>query len=320
MSDHMNALLVGAGYMGREYHKVLQKQGITHAVVCRSEETALRFQNEMGELPLFGGVETVISRIDHIPAHAIVAVNVDELMETSICLIKAGVRRILVEKPGGLSSEQIKNVKDIAEQFGSEVYVAYNRRFYASVDKALEFVERDGGVTSFSFEFTEWGHKIASLSHTQRIKDAWLLANSSHVIDLAFFLGGYPKEISAFKSGKLDWHKSASKYAGAGITEKGALFSYQANWDAPGRWAIEILTKEHRLYLKPLEKLFVQEKGSIDINEVLIENEFDLKFKPGLYNQTSAFLSGNDERLLSISDQLGHMSTYEAIENGTDKY
>ena len=31
-----------------------------------------------------------------------------------------------------------------------------------------------------------------------------------HVVDLAFFLGGKPEEISTFISGSLDWHPSAS--------------------------------------------------------------------------------------------------------------
>ena len=39
----------------------------------------------------------------------------------------------------------------------------------------------------------------------------------------------------------------AALVAGAGVTENGALFSYHANWEAPGRWSVEIMTKKRRL-------------------------------------------------------------------------
>ena len=98
-------------------------------------------------------------------------------------------------------------------------------------------------------------------------------------IDLAFFLGGEPKELSCFTFDKLAWHKPAV-FTGAGITNTGALFSYQANWNAPGRWGIEILTSQHRLYLRPMEKLQIQNTGSVDISEVEIDDQLDKEFKP----------------------------------------
>ena len=57
------------------------------------------------------------------------------------------------------------------------------------------------------------------------------------------------------------------------------LFSYQANWNAPGRWGIEILTSQHRLYLRPMEKLQIQNTGSVDISEVEIDDQLDKEFK-----------------------------------------
>ena len=41
----------------------------------------------------------------------------------------------------------------------------------------------------------------------------------------------------------LDWHSSSSQFCGSGITDKGALFSYSADWESPGRWGIEIKTE-----------------------------------------------------------------------------
>ena len=315
MSNNVSVLLVGAGYMGKEYGKVIKSLGIPFQVVCRTEASAIRYNEEIGVKSLYGGIAKVISELSDIPDSAIVAVNVESLASTVCCLLENGVKEILVEKPAGLNRIEIEKVLNKCHSKEAKVYVAYNRRFYASTEKAMQMINEDGGVSSFNFEFTEWGFKIEKTGHIPAVKEEWLLANSSHVIDLAFFLGGYPKEMSSYSSGSLPWHSRASQYSGAGITDNGTTFSYQANWDAPGRWAVEVLTKEHRLYLKPMEKLYIQNRGSVAVEEVLIDDKLDVEFKPGLYKQTKAFLSHEkDPRLLTIEEQLNHMRIFEKIE------
>lgn len=315
MPDNINVLLIGTGYMGKEYSKVLRSLGVSHIGICRSEDSAERFTSETGVKALFGGLDNAFGKISPIPQKAIIAVSVDQLANTAISLIERGVKEILIEKPAGLKRVEIEKIMYSSNKFDSDVYVAYNRRFYASTEKALDIISKDGGVSSFNFEFTEWGFRIADSPHSPKVKEEWLLANSSHVIDLAFFLGGEPSEMSSFHSGSLSWHSRASKYAGAGVSDKGALFSYQANWDAPGRWAVEVLTREHRLYFKPMEKLFIQNKNSVVVEEVKIDDQIDVKFKPGLYKQVKAFLSEEiDPRLLTIEEQVKHLDFYDKIE------
>lgn len=315
MSNNVSVLLVGAGYMGKEYGKVLKDLGIPFQVVCRSEASAKKYNEEIGVMPLYGGIDKVISELSDTPDSAIVAVNVESLASTVCNLIENGVKEVLVEKPAGINRAEIEKVSKVCCLYDAQVYVAYNRRFYASTEKALQIINEDGGVSSFNFEFTEWGFKIEKTGHIPAVKEEWLLANSSHVIDLAFFLGGYPKEMCSYSSGSLQWHSRASQYSGAGITENGTTFSYQANWNAPGRWAVEVLTNEHRLYLKPMEKLYIQNKGSVAVEEVAIDDKLDVDFKPGLHKQTKAFLSREkDLRLLTIEEQVNHMRIYEMIE------
>ena len=142
----------------------------------------------------------------------------------------------------------------------------------------------------------------------------WFLANSSHVVDLAFYLGGKPKEISTYTAGGLAWHPSASIFAGAGVSENGALFSYQANWESAGRWSVEILTKEHRLILRPLEKLQVQKRGSVKVDFVEgIDYTLDEKYKPGLYLQTKKFITGNIQQVMNISEHSSVVKHYTSI-------
>ncbi|MDR1045034.1 MAG: hypothetical protein LBP33_07955, partial [Candidatus Adiutrix sp.] len=123
-----------------------------------------------------------------------------------------------------------------------------------------EYIKADGGVKSFNFEFTEWEHRVITANLPAKTLANWLLCNSSHVIDLAFHLGGRPETWQAFAARDCRWCPGYSNYVGAGISESGAGFSYQANWMAPGRWGVEWLTDHRRLILRPLEQLHIQKK------------------------------------------------------------
>ena len=105
------------------------------------------------------------------------------------------------------------------------------------------------------------------------------------------------------KHGNLSWH-SKSSFTGAGITEKGVLFSYLSDWESDGRWGVELLTLKRRIYLKPLENIGVQLKGTIPVVEYSFDDSFDKKFKPGLYKQVEEFLIGPICRLPDINEQI----------------
>lgn len=317
MSDNIEVLLVGAGNMGIEYCKVLKAQNYTPIVVSRGAQKAETFKRETGIDIVTGGIDRALQKLDKIPTDAIIAVNADQLYEAALTLIENGVKKILIEKPAGLNRREIEALNEGASKHLTKMYVAYNRRFYASTEKALDIIKSDGGVTSFHFEFTEWGHLFEKGDYPEHISDAHMLGNSSHVIDLAFFLGGEPIELSTYISGEgnLSWHKRCSAYAGAGRTNRGALFSYHANWDAPGRWSVEVFTKKHRLYFKPMEQLAVQDIGTLEVKTVDINDSLDKKYKPGLYNQVKAFMTNEtDERLITIGEHAKHMDFYEKIE------
>jgi predicted dehydrogenase len=309
--------LIGAGPMAIDYHKVLNDLEVPFTVVGRGESSAKLFFEKTGVKPIVGGLKAFLLDNPKPCSHAIVAVGVEKLAETTMELLEYGIKNILVEKPAGLNKEEIGSVAKLTKEKNANVYVAYNRRFYASVLKAKEIIEADGGVTSFNFEFTEWAHEIQNLKKAPGVKENWFLANSTHVVDLAFYLGGKPKEISNYTSGSLKWHPSSSVFAGAGISKTKALFSYQANWESAGRWSVEMLTKEHRLIFRPMEKLQIQKRGSIQIDYVKeIDYTSDEQYKPGLYLQTEVFLKGLKKGLCNILEQALNTNYYKLIHKG----
>ena len=111
----------------------------------------------------------------------------------------------------------------------------------------------------------------------------------------------------------------SSRFCWSGITENEVLFSYHADWGAPGRWGVEVLTQKNRYILKPLEELKVIELGSIHSESIQIDDQKDKEFKPGLFNQVKAFLSGDYRLFCTINDQLQHIDIYNKI-SGYDKF
>jgi len=311
----MHVLLVGAGNMAAEYIKVLDDLTVDYSIVGRSKESAIAFEQKTGKQVIVGGLEVAFDTLTHQPTHAIVATTLESLEENTLYLIEKGVKQILVEKPGALSSEGMKRIVQSAGEHGANVYIAYNRRFYASVIAASKLIEEDGGLTSFLFEFTEWSHVVGALGKTPTQLDNWFIGNSTHVVDMAFFFGGKPKEMSSFVTSTLDWHPKGSIYTGAGVTEKDIFFSYHANWQAPGSWKLELLTAKNRYIFRPLEKLHVQRLGKLTVEEIIITDELDIKFKPGLYEQTKALLNNTtmSNNLLSIEEGLGMMAIYKKM-------
>ena len=305
--------LVGAGEMSLNYLKVLKAKKENCTVIGRGDFSAARFQKDTNHPVITGGLKKFLITNPNKPTSAIVSVPMDELYDITMQLLDYGVNQILVEKPGGMSFREIERLNNRCRISNANVYIAYNRRFLSSVRKAQEMITSDGGVTSFNFDFTEWAHVIEKLEKPPEVFEKWFLGNSSHVVDLAFFLGGKPEKISSYTGGGLKWHPAASIFSGAGVSDKGALFNYAANWETAGQWSVEILTKEKKYILRPMERLQVQCRGSLKIEEVQLDEYIDADFKPGLYMQVEAFLKNDTSRLCSIGEQTVLMSIYEKM-------
>lgn len=287
--------LIGAGPMARRYAEVLIDRGQQFRVIGRGEASAAAFEVETGVPAHRGGLDAALTK--GTPRIAIVAAPVAGLGDAVLALISAGVKRVLVEKPGAIDPDAMAQVAAAARVAGAEVRVAYNRRFLPSVRLARRMIAEDGGVLGFAFEFSDPGRRIAASAHPPAVKANWIHANGSHVIDLAFHLGGAPARLMALTAGVTDWHPRAARLAGAGQTRDGALFTWRAEYDGPGSWGVEIDTPARRLTLRPLETLSQQLLGSYRPEPVDTPPERNGR-KPGLPGLIDAFLDGDPEGLL----------------------
>lgn len=309
--------LIGAGPMGQAYAAVLQAQGVPFRLIGRSRASAEAFHQATGLPVLEGGLEAALASLPA-PQQAILAVGVEQLAPTAQQLLAAGCKHLLLEKPGALTMSELQAVHADAQAKRAQVWIAYNRRFYASVQKLRQLAAADGGITSAVFEFTELSHRLRDLHKAPGVMEHWLLANSTHVIDLALHFIGLPAEgqWQGWHGGSLDWHPAAARFHGAGMSERGIPFVYQADWEAPGRWGVELLTRRNRYLLRPMEALQAIPLGSVEPQPIDLDDALDLQFKPGLFRQCEAFLSTHPAQkgeLCSLEEQLDAFPIYYRI-------
>jgi len=317
--------LIGAGNMARAYSAVLQAQGIEFRIIGRSNDSAKEFQNITGIEVSVGGLEAALET-RQCPEYAILAIDVEQLAPAAMQLVTAGCRYLLLEKPGALSISELKELYSATQIRGAKIWIGYNRRFYSSVQTLKKHIQEDGGITSASFEFTEWSHILQDEQKAPGVMRKWLLANSSHVIDLAFYFIGLPcmHQWYGWHGGSLTWHPAAARFHGAGVSEHGIPFSYQADWEAPGRWGVELLTRRNRYLLRPMEALQYIHIGSVEVQTIELDDSLDREFKPGIFLQCKAFLDerahfAQKNQLCSLEEQLRSFPIYYRIAGYTEQ-
>ena len=143
MTDKYKVLLIGLGQMGISYANILKSLNQQSINIGRSISSCEAFEKETGLQAISGGLENYLVDDNKIDS-AIIAVSEDQLSNCLDLLINHGVKRILIEKPGGTNYQSIIQSATLASEKNADVFVGYNRRFYQSVRYARELIKEDG--------------------------------------------------------------------------------------------------------------------------------------------------------------------------------
>ncbi len=310
----MDIVLIGAGSMAIAYAKTLQHLGLPFRCFGRGSESALRFEAETGVSVGTGPLADQLSKTGISGARAIVAVDLTQLSTVCAALLDAGIDSILVEKPGGVDLAEMQTLA--ARDTRDCIRVAYNRRFFKSTQKAIELIKSDGGPQLVHFEFTELPDRIEALGvHPLNVLNNLPYANSSHVFDMAFYLGLASNDLhevkisGAVRQGQISWHPGGSRFASCGTIGERSIFNCFADWRSGGNWNVEITTANRRLRLRPLETLTEQLRESFQVSPVEIASDPE-GLKPGLPDMVVDFIQKDGQQLPSMRDQVARMKVF----------
>jgi predicted dehydrogenase len=304
-----SALVIGGSEISRQYILALLKFKIKDiTVVTKSGDYISKICKE-NDIKLFtGGFENNLSNIGKKDI-VIVAPTLDLTINATKLAIQNGQQNILIEKPGSLYVSEFELLEKLIST--QNIRVGYNRLVYPNLHKVKTLVEKEGGITSCRFTFTERISSIDFKKKSQEIYHKWGISNSLHVITMAFELIGMPKEIFPRQYGQLEWHPTGSIFVGAGISERNIPFSYHADWGSGGRWGIEVNTANNSYQLIPLEEIFVCPKDTGSWKKIDFKKSFS-EIKQGISEEIAVMLSV-DKKYQDLLPDLKKASRYNKL-------
>ena len=170
----------------------------------------------------------------------VIAASVEPTLDLLKIVARSG-KPVLVEKPVATSSERLA---EFSTQSPSNIIVAYNRRYYNTVQKAREFAANKMNLRA-----------IMTLPEnvSSEFRDPYFLVheNSVHGFDMLSFIFG---RISVEH---VETASTDNPYFGRHAILKssaGHLINLIMNWKAPANFTLSLDDANHRLDLFPFEK------------------------------------------------------------------
>lgn len=249
----------------------------------------------MEELNGVEGIETVIGGFENMERSpypqdlGVIATRTELLAPAAERLAALGFHNLLIEKPVSLWSKDIFKLASDFERQGIDAICGYNRVANPSFHEVRSQTEREGGITSCTYTFTELIKAEWLGQYSPQELDRWGILNSSHPISMAHALIGPPKDWACHRSGGLTWHNSGSVFVGSGISDRAVPFSYHADWGSTGRWSVEVHTSISSYRLCPLETVLRRTSPFSEWEDVPIATSYP-EVKVGLAEEISAML------------------------------
>ena len=213
--------------------------------------------------------------------------NMIEYLKASININKP----ILAEKP---ISTNYKELKPFLKK--DNICVGLNRRFYKTVSAAKKFVKDNKNIL-IKATIPE---KMDKVDYNNKGKIPQIsYENSIHILDILNYITGGVKWMH---STKITEDKNIKAIVATGSNKKNTLIQLNQYFNSSENFAIDIISNNKRLTLKPIEIAELYKGMSVAeptklvpirlYNPVLKKRMSEgNKFKPGFYEQASAFMN-----------------------------
>lgn len=195
ISKQPNFALIGCGLIGRKRAAALKSLAKISWACDLNATRAAEVAQTLPGCRAASDPQAVIAQPD-VDAVVISTLN-GALAPLSRAAAAAG-KHVLVEKPGALNSEQLREVQSAARQTGVKVRLGYNHRFHPALRKMREIIDR-GGLGPLMFLRGRYGHG-GRIGYDREWRADPALAGGGelidqgvHLIDLAgWVLGDFP--------------------------------------------------------------------------------------------------------------------------------
>jgi len=295
--NKIKVAIVGAGYMGTEHAKAFSSIDDFKIVgICsRTPEKAISLAAQYNA-QVFNNIAEMYAQTKA----DLVIVAVQELSMFSVCKeIFRFPWLCFLEKPVGYNYKEACEITNLAGEMDHKPYVALNRKSYSSTRNALEYLREDDAGSRLVSVLDQQDMRAAlEMGQPELVVSNYMFANSIHLIDyFNIFCRGEIETVTP----TISWNENNPDYVIATIRyNSGDIGLYQCTWNGPGPWSVSITNSNHRLEMRPLETLKVQNKGERQMKEIPID-AIDLTYKPGLYYQALQILNHFKEKQVSLA-------------------
>ena len=221
---------------------------------------------------------------------------------------------VLLEKPPGYNMKDADDIQTAACAHKSRVYVAMNRRNYASTRAVLGDINARDGIRFIKVQDQQSRQEALDSGKPMVVADYYMYANSIHLVDYFRIFGR--GEVIQVKP-VISWDsKDPGIVVSQLLFESGDIGLYEAVWNGPGPWAVTVSSPSKRWELRPLEQAACQQQGERHMTHIPLHN-WDGDFKPGFRRQAEeavmAALNEEPETLPTLDDVLKTMRLVKAI-------
>lgn len=276
--------LIGAGGIARKHLDVIRDMdgveavGVTSRTPAKSAELA----QEYGIGISAPDIATLVKEAK--PDALLVLVSFEHMYRVASQAVPHGLP-VFIEKPPGLRPEETARLVDLAHEYKVPNMVGYNRRYYSLFRKGKEIIHQHGGLLGIRIEGHERFWQIAD-SLLPEVREQWIYANNTHMIDLIRFFGGEPAKVSAAERSLHE--KNGDQFAALLEFHSGVIGQYNAHWYSPGGWGVVLYGNGVTVEFKPLEKGWWVDRDFQ--THAIIPDQQDIDYKPGFYSQMEAFI------------------------------
>jgi len=192
----VNASIVGYGKIGRKRHEVCKELGVNVVAIC---DISFELDPKNGcwrSVPnLYKNYQTMFNDQESLKFDMVIVSTTNNMLYPIAKLAIENGKHVLVEKPGGINSEELSDLLQLARQNGVYVQVGYNHRYHPAFIEAYDLVHR-GRIGDIMYIDAYYGHGGANADPDNWRRDRKisgggdLIDKGSHLIDLSKWILG----------------------------------------------------------------------------------------------------------------------------------